>query len=165
MKIMYTHPIDGGVSIVIAAPKGNLEKVLGPLTYKEYKAYVIDKSVPKGALKVKVIKDKDLPASREFREAWVDVTNDTKVNIDMTKVKEIKLKELRKIRNEELAKTDIEVTKALESNNSDLLSAERAYRSNLRNATEGLKALKTDGAVDDDKLLAEMDKLSVLPKK
>lgn len=139
MKLMYTRPEDNGVSIVIAAPKEAIEKVLGPLTQEQYEQHIIERSVPANALKVKVISDSDIPADREFRDAWEDITNDNKVNINLQKAKDLKLKELRAARDAELLKADKDFIIALEKGEDLELIKQR--KQELRDATEPLKNL------------------------
>jgi hypothetical protein len=159
MKMMYTRPEDGGLSVVIGVPKEAVERVLGPLTQEEYEQHVRETSIPEGALNVKVITDADIPADREFREAWIDATADTKINIDMRKAKEIKLVQLREKRNKLLDAADKETLMALEKGQD--LAAIKAKKQALRDATNPLKALKAEG-VDNEELLDQIKALSIL---
>lgn len=162
MKIMYTRPEDNGISIVVAAPKEAIEKVLGPLAPEQYEAHVVERSIPENALNVKFITDDNLPGTREFRNAWADVTEDNNVNIDVAKVKQLKLEELRRVRNEKLAETDVELTRALEADDAEALAAVKAKRTLLRNATEALKAVQADGIVDDEEMIELIRQLGIL---
>lgn len=162
MKIMYTRPEDRGVSIVTAAPKESIEKVLGPLTQEQYEAHVIERSIPEGALNVKHITDDNIPKTREFRNAWVDVTADNNVNIDVAKAKELKLAELREARNAKLAETDIELTRAMESGDVVKIEAVKNKRTLLRDATNELKGVAADGVIDDVDMLNTIKQLSIL---
>lgn len=159
MKIMYTRPEDNGVSIVIAVPKENIEKILGPMTQEQYEQHVRDASIPANALNVKVISDEDLPADREFRDAWVDVTPDTKVNIDLARAKDLKLKELRQRRNALLEAKDKDYMVALEKGED--LAPIQAKKQALRDITDPLKALVVSG-VDDPAVLAQIKDLAIL---
>jgi hypothetical protein len=161
MKIMYTRPEDGGVSIVVAAPKEAIEKVLGPLTQEQYEAHVIERSIPEGAINVRAIEDDGIPVDREFRNAWVDVTPEAKVDIDLVKAKELKLAELRRARDVELAKLDKQFMIALERGED--LGAIKARKQELRDATDPLKALHVEG-VNDDSVIARIKELAVLDK-
>lgn len=161
MKLIYTRPEDGGVSIVVAAPKEAVERVLGPLTQQEYEDHVIETSIPENALRVKRITDEDLPADRELRAAWVDVTDDTKINIDVKKARDLKLQQLREERGAKLVEMDSQALRALEAG--DDLTAIKAKKKALRDVTEPLKALDVAGKVDDAELLAEIKRLSALP--
>lgn len=159
MKIMYTRPEDGGVSIVIAAPKADIEKVLGPLSQEEYEAHIWEKSIPDGVLNPRLVAEGGIPESREFRNAWVDVTPEAKVDIDLRKAKEIKLSELRAARNAELEKLDKETIIALEKSGD--IEAIKARKQKLRDATEPLKNLQVSG-INDKAILDQIKALSVL---
>lgn len=157
MKIMYTRPEDNGVSIVVAAPKEAIEKVLGPLTQEQYEAHVLERSIPANAINVKRISDEDLPADREFRNAWADITPDTKVNIDLGKAKELKLAEMREKRNKLLEAADKDFMIALERGED--LTELKARKQALRDLTNGLKNLTATG-VDDEKVLTQIKQLA-----
>ena len=96
-----------------------------------------------------------LPATREFRDAWVDVTKEAKVDIDMKKAKNIKLKELREKRQPKLDELDKDMIKALE-NDDEVKKAEiKAAKQALRDITEPLKNLAVDG-VNNNVLLQQI---------
>lgn len=160
-RIIYTTP-EGTVSIVHAAPKDRLELVLGPLTDDEYREHVYARSIPAEATNVREIDDEDIPADREFRNAWCDVTVESRIDIDCTKAKELKLSNLRVARNELLAATDVELTRALENGDETKLSEVKAKRQVLREATEPLKSLDTDGKVNCEETLQAIRDLSVI---
>lgn len=159
MKIIYTRPSDGGVSIITAAPREVLEQVLGPLTVEEYEAHVLERSIPDGAQNVRQISPEDVPNDREFREAWVDGAEDTKVNIDLAKAKQLKLEVLRFKRNAELEKLDKEFLIALESGQG--LEDIKAKKKALRDITNPLKALIAEG-LDGEEVLEQIRSLSDL---
>lgn len=69
MKFAYTRP-DGGVSIVMAAPKHQLERSRGPMTDDEYEAHVREKSIPPDAKDVTRLPDDWQPPPREKRDQW-----------------------------------------------------------------------------------------------
>ena len=156
MKIIYTRPSDGGVSIITAAPREVLEQVLGPLTVEEYEAHVLERSIPDGAQNVRQISPEDVPNDREFREAWVDVAEDTKVNIDLAKAKELQLTKLRELRNRALEKLDKDYMIAIElgTATTDI----KAAKQQLRDITEDLKNLVVSG-VDDEEVLTRIKEL------
>ena len=159
MKVLYTRPDDGGVSIVVAVDKETIEQILGPLTPEQYEAHVRQVSVPAEAVNVKLITDEDIPDTREFRNAWVDVTPDTKVNIDLNKAKDLKLSEMRVKRNALLEAQDKAFLIALDKG--DDLEAIRAKKQALRDVTTPLKQLVVEG-VDDEKILEQIKLLSVV---
>lgn len=161
MKIIYTKP-DGGVNIVIAAPKDQIERDLGrALTQEEFQDFIIDKAIPTGSLNIRMLEDADIPADREFRDAWVDTAPDNKVNVDVAKAKDVKLEELRTRRNVVLAQTDIEFTRAMEEGDMVKIASLKAKRAALRNATEPLKAFEAVG-VDDEQALDTIRQLAIL---
>lgn len=113
-KIVFTRPEDGGVSIIVPAPKKDLERVLGPLTEEQYKAHVIERSIPRNAIKVREIDDQDLPNDRYFRNAWTDEFDTPTIDIHPEKAKEIKLNVFRELRKPLLESLDVEFVRALE---------------------------------------------------
>ena len=161
-KILYTRP-DGGVSIVIPAAKKNIENVLGKkLTERQYRNHIKKVSIPKDAINVREINDKDLPANRDYRDAWVDITPDSKIDVDAEKVKNIRLRRLRVIRDRELVASDAEMVRALESGDIALIDEVKAKRKNLRNATEPLKKIKITSSLNNKILISRIEKLGVL---
>lgn len=92
-KIAYMRP-DGGLSIVNPSPKHLIEKVLGPLTDIEYEAHVRERSIPADATNVRDIDDEDLPADRDFRNAWGLAEGVKAIQVNPTKAKEDYLKRL-----------------------------------------------------------------------
>lgn len=161
MKFIYTRPEDNGVSVVIAAPKESVEHVLGSLTEKEYESHLIAVSIPKDAINPRQLSDNDLPESREFRDAWCDVTSDNAVDINLVKAKEIKLIELRAQRNRMLELLDKEMIIAL-GKNQDIKSIEDKKQL-LRDCTEPLKSLEVTG-YNDQAVLDQIRSLAVLPE-
>lgn len=103
----------------------------------------------------------ELPESREFRDAWVDVTKEPKVDIDMKKAKDIKLKELREKRQPRLDALDKEMLKALENDDSTKKAEIKAAKQALRDITEPLKNLVVDG-VNNNVLLEQIKTLGTL---
>lgn len=148
-KIIYTT-VEGGVSIIVPAPKEAIEKVLGPLTQAEYEAHVVERSIPVDAINVRSVEDTDIPADREFRNAWCDVTPETTIDIDLGKAKDQKLAELRKVRDVELDKLDKEFMVALEKGAD--LTAIKAKKQVLRDFPEELKSLPIEGVNDPEVL-------------
>lgn len=160
MKLIYTRPDDSGVSIVTAAPKEHLERVLGPLSDKQYLAEVY-KSIPDTALKIREITDTDIPADREFRDAWCDVTDQSSIDIDNQKIKEIALARLRVERNAALELLDKVAVQVLEDGAD--LEPVRIKKRALRDATEPLKALNVSG-VNDETVIKQIKALAILPE-
>lgn len=156
-KIIYTRPEDGGLSIVVPNTKEKVEEILGPITDEEYEAHVRKISIPDGALNVRDIDEEDIPLSREFRNAWCDVTPSKSIDIDCDKAKEIQLNKLRFSRNETLAESDVLITRAME--NGEDITDLKAYRQQLRDITTPLKALKTAEIYNDEGLLDKIRSL------
>jgi len=70
MKFAYTS-VDGRVSIVHAAPRQNLEKLLGPMTDAHYEQHVRARSIPEDAKDVTRLPDDWKPPSgRDKRDKW-----------------------------------------------------------------------------------------------
>lgn len=157
-KILYTRP-DGGISIVIPAPIEHLRRTRPKMTVEEYEARVRERSIPADAINVRDISDADLPSSREFRDAWCDITPESKIDIDCTKAKEIAIAQLRERRNAKLEATDKLYMQALEANDTTKLNELKTVRQQLRDATEPLKALDTLGKVNDETLLTQIRQL------
>jgi hypothetical protein len=87
MKYAFTRP-DGGVTIIHAASKKSLERVLGPLTDAQYEAHVVERSIPADATNVtKLPDDWTPPDDRTFRDAWKHDKGE--VVVDLAKAKEI----------------------------------------------------------------------------
>lgn len=160
-KIMYSRSSDGGISIVYPSPKEKIEKILGALSGDDYHAHILRISIPEEALNVREIDDSDIPSSREFRNAWCDVTPDPMVDIDLSKAKDIQLELLRAIRNEALLKTDWLMTRALEDADTQAINYLKIKRQDLRDATEPLKALKAEG-YNDEEILDQIRKFGKL---
>lgn len=105
----------------------------------------------------------DLPSSREFREAWCDETASPVVDIDLVKAKDIQLNRLREERLPYLESSDVEITRAMETNNTEEIEAIKAKRQALRDATEALKQLEVSG-YNDEEALNQIRELGALPQ-
>lgn len=158
-KLIYTRP-DGGVSIVVPAPKADIERIVGPLTDFEYKQHVIERSIPADAINVREITDLDIPSSREFRNAWKDITPESNIDICCTTAKELKLAEMRRERNLLLDIEDKNFMIALEKGEDTSVISSR--KQELRDITEPLKALNTTGKVNDENVLQQIKDLSII---
>lgn len=69
MKVAYSRP-DGGVSIVIAAPRETLERALGAMTQEAYEAHVLERSIPKDAVEIARLPEDWVAPDRSKRDAW-----------------------------------------------------------------------------------------------
>lgn len=160
-KIAYSTT-DGSVCIVCPSPKEEVETILGPLTDKEFMDHVLQVSIPSDAFNIRELSDGDMPASREFRQAWTDVTSAPSIDIDCLKVKNILLDGMRKKRNKKLLDTDAKLMQALERQES--ITDIKILRQALRDATEPLKAVAADGVLNDNELVESMKQLAVVPE-
>lgn len=182
MKIIYTRPndnyngdinlrplfpdggyLDGGISILSVSSKEDIERILGPISDEEYTKHVLEKSVPKGAINPRVIDDNGIPESREFRDAWSDVTPEAVIDIDLSKAKDIQLKKLRDERDKELLKTDTDYLAAVANDDAVSFSSIKEKKKKLRDATEALKNLQVSGHNDKD-VLKKIRDLGALSK-
>jgi hypothetical protein len=170
-KMIYTQT-NGSVVVVTPAPKERIESVIGPLTDAQYEAHVISRSIPNDAINLRSISDEDIPTSREFRDAWVDVTEESRIDICCEKVKEKALTDMRQVRDKKLLSNDMKYMLNLKNSNSpeitergQLLVAETTEellleRDQLLAATDGLKQLDVVGKVNDSSILYQIDLLS-----
>ena len=108
LKFTY-HTPSGDLHVVHAAPKEHIERVLGPLTDKEYKAHVLSK-IPKDASGLLEITEADVPTDRTYRNAWT--LNKKKIVHNMRKARDIHIEQLRQRRAPKLAQLDIDWTRA-----------------------------------------------------
>lgn len=121
-RIIYR--IDGGISVIIPAPKSQRENE----TEVNWLKRVFDKATPNGT----EYKDTDeiLP-DRRFRNAWSKGTIKA-VEVAITKAKEQVLVELRAARDEELIKTDGLMTRVDEIGTQAEIEDMKSYRQKLR---------------------------------
>jgi hypothetical protein len=87
----------------------------------------------------RLIKDDDIPIDREFRNAWDDITEESKIDISGEKVKELLLKELRDKRNTEFEKLDKDFIIALDRDDKNKLIEIKSKKEELRKITDPLK--------------------------
>ena len=146
-KIIYET--EKGVSIVIPAPKNQMEKLTGPLTNEEYENLVMQKSIhDKNITNYEFINEADIPKSREFRNAWI--LKDKKVDFDLNKAKDIQLERIRSKREEKLKELDYKINEAILLDNSESKTKLAKERQELLDITESLKAM-SPGSIDDIK--------------
>lgn len=138
--------VDGGVSVMrlINGADAATEVDKWKTTYPN--AYVSHREID----------ELDIPVTREFRNAWVDVTDDNNINIDLSRAKEAQLAKLRALRNKSLEKLDKEYIIALELGTA--VQEIKAAKQQLRDITEGLKNLVVAG-VDDEEALTNIKEL------
>jgi hypothetical protein len=113
LRFAYTRP-DGSLSIVIAAPKVKLERVLGPLTDQNYRAHVVARSIPADATDVHELPDTWAPSDtdRTFRDAWRK--SGLAFSVDMPTARNIWRDKMRAARAPLLADLDVQLMQALE---------------------------------------------------
>ena len=116
---------DGSVSIIIPLDCG--------LTVEQ----IAVKDVPPG-LSYRIVDASALPSDRTFRDAWTDDEPTETVDVHVERAKEIKRRHIRGLRDTELAKADIEVMKAIEAGDGDLIKQIAARKKALRDATKHL---------------------------
>lgn len=161
LNYMYTQP-NGVVAIVRAAPKVMLEEQLGPLTNAQYKKAVLERSIPADAVNVREVSDANIPSDRKYREAWVDVSVEPKVDLHVGKIRDLLLQNMRRDRVAILAVLDVEALRALEAGLP--IAAIVAKKAQLRTATDALKdAVIADNEVNDNIKIAELEAAAILP--
>lgn len=139
MKILYTREHDGGLSVIYAASKPDIERLRGPLTEADYRARMWERLVPTDAINAVEIPDDYVLPEREFREAWKQ--DGAGVGHDLVKAKDIQLDRVRVAREPKLAELDreymLEDEKGAQGNKPDVTARKKL----LRDITEPLKAL------------------------
>lgn len=141
MKRILINRTDGGISILTLTKENvDIESVLQKWkeahgTYKSHRE----------------LNENDIPESREFRNAWTDVTESSKVDICCEKAKDVKLEELRVKRNKALEIEDKNFMIALEKGEDT--SVISAKKQELRDWTNDLKSLDVTGKVNDEETL------------
>jgi hypothetical protein len=144
--------------------KEEVERSLGyDLTDEQF--YNFTKSyIPEGATGIREISSEEHSAAansyRKYRGAWCDVSEDEKINIDMTKAKDIALTRLRDMRQESFVELGFPNKLNPDLEEAVIPLETRTKLQELRDVTEPLKALDTAGKYDDDALLAQIDELS-----
>ncbi len=109
MRFAYMQ-LNGILAIVSAAPKSDLERVLGALTDKAYRDHVLSRSIPAEATDVRELPDDwRPPTSRALRNAW---RHD---GVDMPAAREIWRNHMRTARAPKLAELDVSYQRADEA--------------------------------------------------
>lgn len=115
MKIIaYTIPEEEGLKLLIPT-----QDFLNRSEMEELEVLELLKTrhIPENAENVQIINDTDVPQDRTFRDAWQ--LNGEVVDHNLDKAKNIKLDCIRQVRNEKLAKLDMELLKAAEQERRD----------------------------------------------
>jgi hypothetical protein len=133
LRFAYTRP-DGGISIVNAARKQDIEQRVGKLTDAQYRAHVRGRSIPPDATDVvELPADWSAPADRTFRDAWRLTSG--KIEHDMAKAKAIHRDRLRAQRAPLLAALDVEYQRADEKGDTEKKQAIAKRKQALRDVT------------------------------
>ena len=139
-RIIYRE--DGGVSVVIPAPKSRREDE----SEVDWLERVFAKATPEGADFEDIDEEINLLPSRRFRNAWAKGLNGLEVNLP--KAKEQVMAELRTVRNQELKETDGLMARANEIGQPAKVDVLKIQRQTLRDLPSaiGVEAIAT---VDD----------------
>jgi hypothetical protein len=138
----------GTISVVIPAPEFLATRKY-PDSADNFETYTLqdiaEKDVPAGFDYV-IVDKANLPQDRIFRNAWV--LNGEEVGIDLPKAKDIRMEQLRVMREPIMESLDVEFMKALESGNTELQQSITAQKQALRDFTsdplpDDIEALKT----------------------
>lgn len=150
MAVRFAYQSADGVAIVVAAPKADLERVLGRLTEDQYRRHVVERSIPAGHKYIELKDDWTPPDDRTFRGAW---TLDGKaVTVDMPKARKLFLDRVREARVRKLEALDNEWMKAtgqgraadavyVETERQALRDLPQTLNVDAASTTEALKAL------------------------
>lgn len=92
---------DGSVGVIIPTPEA-----LRVMTIEQ----IAEKDVPQG-LEWRITSTANIPSDRTFRAAWTDGLPTPTVDVDMDIARNIKMADIRKLRNEKLSELDIETLK------------------------------------------------------
>lgn len=131
-KVLVGKRTDGGVSIIYPAPGATEEAAFREELLQDFVSH-------------RLMNKDELPASREWRNAWCDTTDLPSIDIDMSKAKEIALEKLRFKRDAALKKLDEQTLIAL-GKGDDIKRIEiEQEKQKLRDATEPLKAIEASG--------------------
>ena len=141
--IVYVDPSRGTTAIVHPAPQAQLEDE----SEQEFLDRVAARAVPSGVPYQIVDRDPILDGDRTFRNALTCVGG--KFAHDMAKAREIHMAAIRKARDKELAKLDVETVKALGSGDTARRDAVEAQKQALRDIpkTFDLSSAKTCAAL------------------
>lgn len=116
---------------------------------EEFYKKLIWSSVPDDAINPREINDDDHPNTREFRNAWCDVTPEPRVDIDLAKAKEIQLTKMREERQKKFDELGFPIRLSPELEAAIVSQENKNKLKALRDATEPLKALVAEGYNDE----------------
>lgn len=117
--VVYKTP-EGGVGILrptnefLAMAKAHVEKKHKNLPVEDLNTFILEyvahKDVPEG-LEWRILDKEKLPSDRKFRNAWTDELPTETVDVDYDKACDIKMAEIRYLRDEKLKRLDVETMK------------------------------------------------------
>lgn len=137
-RIVYTRP-DGGVSVVVPAPKAKHADE----TEAEFLAR-ISAAIPQGASDITVCDEAEIPSDRTYRDAW-ERGSAALVTVSMTKAKEIQRGRLRDARPAKFVDLDGKWMQAVAAGNDTEAARIEAERQVLRDLPQdpAIAAAKT----------------------
>jgi Phage tail assembly chaperone protein len=157
-RIVYARP-DGGLSVIIPAPKARLQlwdedlKAHVPESDEVFQARIAAKDVPPDAIGVTPCDVAEIPADRSYRDAWClpDAGDDdcaeetTAVAVRMSKAREIQMGSIRWARDARLAALDVTQQRALVAKNDAEVQRIETVKQELRDIPQSfdLAAAKT----------------------
>lgn len=102
MRLAYTDR-DGGVTIVIPASKADIDRAVprkelpgvarSPMTEEEYRAFVVQRSIPPGVAYVELPDDYAPDTDRRFRAAWRLDAKSKRIIVDMDHARALAIEE------------------------------------------------------------------------
>jgi hypothetical protein len=155
MKFAF-RAADGSVTVVGAAPKADLERVIGTpvmvdgverrvLTDQEYIDHIIGRNIDKGVIPkdaelVMLPEDWSPADKRAFRSAWI--LDGNTIDVDMGKAREIHMGRIRIARNRKLDELDRDWMRAAGQKDTKAADAIEAKRQALRDIPQTLDLTK-----------------------
>lgn len=133
LRFAYTRP-DGGVSVVNAARREDLERTIKFDSNEAYENYVLQRSIPADAANVTRLTDAATPDRCEFRNGWV--LTDGKITFHMEKCREILRNKMRIVRQPLLEALDVDYQRADEAGDAVKKAAIAKSKQTLRDVTK-----------------------------
>lgn len=130
-RIIYTNPA-GALCVVIPAPAGRRDGELE----SDWLARIALRSVPAG-VSSRIVERVELPASREYRDAWED--SGSQVRVNMPKARLIRLTRLLARRGDVLDRVRELIDRADDDNDAPKANQLRAQAKRLRNLEEKIR--------------------------
>ena len=138
----------GGVGIMTLVAGANEAQVIEQWKLANPGKYISHRDMP----------DEVIPADRTFRNAWADTTPELTIDVDMAKARDIHLERIRIKRNAELAKLDVQATKAQDVGDLEALVQIRVRKQELRDLPVTLApTLASASSVDELKAIQPLE--------